>query len=110
MGDLDTRIGGPAGAFPSTRQSVLAALATAQVDRRVALEVTDVHSLLDLVTFGLGVALVPQSFSVKTDRARFVELAGVVPVWETVTVTSEPTSAAASALLHEVRGRCVPGS
>jgi RNA polymerase sigma factor (sigma-70 family) len=26
MGDLDTRIGGPAGAFPSTRQSVLAAL------------------------------------------------------------------------------------
>ncbi len=26
MGDLDTRIGGPAGSFPSTRQSVLAAL------------------------------------------------------------------------------------
>jgi hypothetical protein len=39
---------------------------------------------------------------VKTDRARFIELAGAVPEWETVTVTSDPTSAAASALLREV--------
>jgi DNA-binding transcriptional LysR family regulator len=85
-----------------TRDLVDAALAAADVDRRVALEVTDAHSLLDLVTFGLGVALVPQSFSVKTDRARFIDLAGTVPEWETVTVTSDPTSAAASALLREV--------
>jgi DNA-binding transcriptional LysR family regulator len=85
-----------------TRDLVDAALAAAGVDRRVALEVTDAHSLLDLVTSGLGVALVPQSFSVKTDRARFIELAGTVPEWETVTVTSDPTSAAASALLREV--------
>jgi hypothetical protein len=47
------------------------------------------------------VALVPQSFSVKTDRAGFVELAGNVPAWEIVTVTSDPTSSAASALLRE---------
>ncbi|MDB5125731.1 MAG: LysR family transcriptional regulator, partial [Mucilaginibacter sp.] len=65
-------------------------------------EVTDVHSLLDLVTFGLGVALVPQSFAAKTDRARFVPLAGVPPQWETVTVTGDPVSPAAAALLHEV--------
>jgi DNA-binding transcriptional LysR family regulator len=85
-----------------TRDLVDAALVTAEVDRKVALEVTDVHSLIDLVTFGLGVALVPQSFSVKTDRARFVELAGNVPAWEIVTVTSDPTSSAASAMLREV--------
>ncbi|GAA4226895.1 DNA-binding transcriptional LysR family regulator [Streptosporangium album] len=85
-----------------TRDLVDDVLATAGVERRVALEVTDVHSLLDLVTFGLGVALVPQSFSVKTDRVRFVGLAGAVPVWETVTVTGDPTSAAAAALLREV--------
>lgn len=72
-------------------------------DRRVALEVTDVHSLLDLIACGLGVALVPQSFSVKTDRVQFVGLADPVRQWETVTVSSDPTSAAAAALLTEVR-------
>lgn len=71
--------------------------------RRVALEVTDVHSLLDLVACGLGVALVPQSFSVKTDRARFVGLAAPVPCWETVSVTAAPASTAATALVADVR-------
>jgi DNA-binding transcriptional LysR family regulator len=85
-----------------TRDLVDNALTAAGVERRVSLEVTDVHSLLDLVTCGLGVALVPQSFAVKTDRVRFIGLAGVVPAWETVTVTGDPTSAAAAALLREV--------
>lgn len=71
--------------------------------RHVALEVTDVHSLLDLVACDLGVALVPQSFSVKTERVRFVGLAGPVPRWETVTVTANPPSAAAVALVADVR-------
>ncbi|WP_440105816.1 LysR family transcriptional regulator [Streptosporangium sp. H16] len=85
-----------------TRDLVDEVFAAAGVERRVSLEVNDVHSLLDLVTFGLGVALVPQSFAVKTDRVRFVGLAGAVPAWETVTVTGDPTSAAAAALLREV--------
>jgi DNA-binding transcriptional LysR family regulator len=72
-------------------------------DRHVALEVTDVHSLLDMVAVGLGVALVPQSFSVKTDKARFIGLADRVPRWETVTVTSAPPSAGATALVADVR-------
>lgn len=86
-----------------TRDLADRVLAAAGVERRVALEVTDVHSLLDLVAFGLGVALVPQSFSVKTDRVRFIDLDGDVPAWETVSVTADPTSAAAAALLYEVR-------
>jgi DNA-binding transcriptional LysR family regulator len=65
--------------------------------------VTDVHPLLDLVTFGLGVALVPQSFAARTDRARFVPLAGTRPSWETVTVTGDPVGPAAAALLREIR-------
>ncbi|MBB4912186.1 LysR family transcriptional regulator [Actinophytocola algeriensis] len=71
--------------------------------RHVALEVTDVHSLLDLVACGLGVALVPQSFSVKTDRVRFVGLTLPAPHWETVSVTANPPSAAAVALVADVR-------
>jgi DNA-binding transcriptional LysR family regulator len=85
-----------------TRDLVDDVLAAEGVQRRVALEVTDVHSLLDLVTFGLGVALVPQSFSVKTDRVRFIALAGSLRPCEILTVTADPTSTAASALLREV--------
>ncbi|GGL14465.1 transcriptional regulator [Sphaerisporangium melleum] len=83
-------------------------LAAAGVERRVPLEVTDVHSLLDLVTFGLGVALVPRSFSGKTDRVRFLPLAGAAPSWQIVTVTGDPTSAAATALLHEIKAAASP--
>lgn len=71
--------------------------------RHVALEVTDVHSLLDMVACGLGIALVPQSFSVKTDKVQFVGIADRVPHWETVTVTASPASAAATALVADVR-------
>jgi DNA-binding transcriptional LysR family regulator len=71
-------------------------------ERRIAFEVNDVHSLLDLVTFGLGVALVPQSFSVKTDKVQFVGLADQPPPWQTGVVTSLSPSAAATALLDAV--------
>ena len=82
-----------------TRDVVDRALAAAGVERRVAVEVNDVHSLLDFVTFGLGVALVPQSFALKTDRVHFVGLHGDVPGAETVVVTGTTLGAAAGVLL-----------
>jgi DNA-binding transcriptional LysR family regulator len=85
-----------------TRDLADRVLAEAGVERRVALEASDVHSLLDLVSFGLGVALVPQSFTAKTDRVRFIPLAGDVPLWETVAVTADPTGKAAAALLAKI--------
>jgi DNA-binding transcriptional LysR family regulator len=85
-----------------TRDLADRVLTAAGVERRVALEVTDVHSLLDLIAFGLGVALVPRSFSVKTNQVRFIALDGTVPAWETISVTADPTGAAAAALLREV--------
>lgn len=85
-----------------TRTRADEALAAAGVDRHVALEVTDVHSLLDLVANGLGVALVPRSFSGKTGRVCFLELADPAPMWETVAVSGMPVGAAAAALLHEI--------
>jgi DNA-binding transcriptional LysR family regulator len=71
-------------------------------ERRIRFEVNDVHSLLDLVAFGLGVALVPQSFSVKTDQVQFVGLAGGRYRWETAVVTASTPSAAATALLDTI--------
>lgn len=85
-----------------TRDLADRVLTAAGVERRVALEVSDVHSLLDLVAVGLGVALVPQSFRLKTDRVRFIELAGEVPAWETVSITADPPNPAAAALLRQV--------
>ncbi|MFJ5988106.1 LysR family transcriptional regulator [Lentzea sp. NPDC092896] len=87
-----------------TRDEVDRALAAAGVERHVAVEVNDVHSLLDFVAFGLGVALVPQSFAVKTERAHFVGLRGDVdvPVAETVVVTAGTVGAAAGVLLDMV--------
>ncbi|MFC6091380.1 LysR family transcriptional regulator [Saccharothrix lopnurensis] len=84
-----------------TRDQVDRALATAGVDRRVAVEVNDVHSLLDFVGFGLGVALVPRSFAAKKTRARFVEVVDA-PVAETAVVTPSAVGAAASVLLDMV--------
>lgn len=85
-----------------TRDEVDRTLAAAGVERHVAVEVNDVHSLLDFVAFGLGVALVPQSFALKTDRAHFVGLHGDAPVAETVAVTGNTVGAAASVLLDLV--------
>jgi DNA-binding transcriptional LysR family regulator len=85
-----------------TRDLADRVLTAAGVERRVSLEVTDVHSLLDIVAVGLGVALVPTSFRVKTDQVRFIDLEGDVPDWETVSVTADPPSPAAAALLRRV--------
>ena len=94
-----------------TRDDVDRALATAGVDRKVAVEVNDVHSLLDFVGFGLGVALVPASFAAKQTRARFVELVDA-PTAETAVVTTPTVSAAASVLLDMVleAGRGLPAA
>ncbi|MBB5954557.1 DNA-binding transcriptional LysR family regulator [Saccharothrix tamanrassetensis] len=84
-----------------TRDDVDRALAEAGVDRRVAVEVNDVHSLLDFVGFGLGVALVPESFRHKQSRARFVPLEDA-PSTGSAVVAGGTVSAAASALLDMV--------
>ena len=81
-------------------------LAEAGVHRQVALQVNDAHFLLDLVSRGLGVAVVPQHFRKKTDRARFVPITDAKP-WRTAIVTTEPhrTSATARAFLDLTRER-----
>lgn len=83
-----------------TRDVVDQAMATARVERRVAFEVNDVHSLLDLVGFGLGVAVVPEVFSHKKTSAHFIALAAP-PTWHiaVATATGRHPSAAATALL-----------
>ncbi|MFE2493296.1 LysR family transcriptional regulator [Streptomyces scopuliridis] len=61
------------------------AFAAARIERRVALEVNDVHSLIELVGHGLGIAVVPRPIARKEQAAalRTVPLAGAEDhLWE----------------------------
>ncbi|MCX4572379.1 LysR family transcriptional regulator [Streptomyces sp. NBC_01571] len=81
-----------------------AAFAAAGVQRTVTLEVSDVHSLLELVGAGLGIAVVPRHFGLKREAGGLTSLplkgAGDAP-YETVAMLPPPdaTSPAARALM-----------
>jgi DNA-binding transcriptional LysR family regulator len=85
------------------RRTTDAAFAAARVDRTVTLEVNDVHSLLELVQEGLGIAMVPRHFARKPQAADLVAVplrspAGIA--YETVAVL--PQQAATSPAAREL--------
>ncbi|MFJ4623225.1 LysR family transcriptional regulator [Streptomyces sp. NPDC088812] len=84
------------------RRATDAAFAAAGAHRTVALEVNDVHSLLDLVDENLGIAVVPRHFRHKRQALTALPLKGVGEVvYETVALLPPPqaTSPAARALM-----------
>ncbi|MER5294723.1 LysR substrate-binding domain-containing protein [Streptomyces pharetrae] len=84
------------------RRTTDAAFAAAGVRRTVALEVNDVHSLLDLLDENLGVAVVPHHFRHKRPSLTALPLKGTgEAAYETVALLppSEATSPAARALI-----------
>ncbi|MFG2344594.1 LysR family transcriptional regulator [Streptomyces phaeochromogenes] len=84
------------------RRTTDAAFAAAGVHRTVALEVNDVHSLLDLVEEGLGIAVVPRHFAHKRRALPALLLkADAETPYETVAMLPPPeaTSPAARALM-----------
>ncbi|GAA3132951.1 LysR substrate-binding domain-containing protein [Streptomyces rameus] len=84
------------------RRTTDAAFAAAGVRRTVALEVNDVHSLLDLVDENLGIAVVPRHFRHKRPSLTALPLKGVGETeYETVALLppDRATSPAARALV-----------
>ncbi|WP_448003464.1 LysR family transcriptional regulator [Agromyces bauzanensis] len=80
-----------------------AACAAHGVTRRVRCTVNDVHTLLDLVQRGLGVALVPQHVASKPQAAGLVAVPlppTATPHWVVSTVTGSPAAASAPLLLE----------
>ncbi|PPF65822.1 LysR family transcriptional regulator [Rathayibacter tritici] len=66
----------------------------------VELEVNDVHTLLDLVEYGMGIAVVPAHFAQKRPAGlRTVALADPLLVWRTMVAVPERPSAAARAFV-----------
>ncbi|GAA3999255.1 LysR substrate-binding domain-containing protein [Streptomyces sp. NBC_01352] len=75
-----------------------AAFAAAGVRRTVALEVNDVHSLLDLVDENLGIAVVPRHFRHKRGTLTALPLKGTgEAVYETVALLPPPQAASPAA-------------
>ncbi|MFD8912441.1 LysR family transcriptional regulator [Streptomyces sp. NPDC059575] len=84
------------------RRATDAAFAAAGVRRTVALEVNDVHSLLDLVDENLGIAVVPRHFRHKRSSLTALPLKGMdEAAYETVVLLppERATSPAARALI-----------
>jgi DNA-binding transcriptional LysR family regulator len=73
------------------------------VNRRVRCTVNDVHTLLDLIHRGLGVALVPQHVASKPQAAGLVAVQlppTEAPQWVVSVVTGSPAAASAPLLLE----------
>jgi DNA-binding transcriptional LysR family regulator len=82
------------------------AFALAGLDYRPSMEVNDVHSLLDLVGLGLGVAVVPAPFGRKRpDLLRATPLASGSPEWTAALAVAEEPSPAATAFLDQIVSR-----
>ncbi|MFE9097403.1 LysR family transcriptional regulator [Streptomyces sp. NPDC007264] len=95
------------------RRTTDAVFARAGVRRTVTLEVNDVHSLLDLLHEGLGIAVVPRHFGHKREASPLVSLPiKDAAVYETVAVLPPPeaTSPAARALMRLLSAGAAEGA
>jgi len=67
------------------------------------MEVNDVHPLLDLVGYNLGVAIVPASFAAKRpDTLCAVALPKSMPQWTVAVAVADEPSPAATAFLDQL--------
>jgi DNA-binding transcriptional LysR family regulator len=82
------------------------AFTAAAVTRHIAFEVNDVHTLLDLVEQGLGVAVVPEHISRKKGyQLASVPLPADAPGWDVTAAFPANTSAGGEAFLLPIRRR-----
>jgi DNA-binding transcriptional LysR family regulator len=90
-----------------SRQVTDRAFAGAGVTRRIASEVNDVHTLLDLVLHGLGVAVVPEHIAhKKATKLVRVALPADAPHWDvTIAVPTATSTAASLAFLTPLQNR-----
>jgi DNA-binding transcriptional LysR family regulator len=79
------------------------AFAAAGFDYRADMEVNDVHPLLDLVEYNLGIAIVPENFAAKrSESLRSVALPKDMPEWTVAVAMAEEPSPAATAFLDQL--------
>jgi DNA-binding transcriptional LysR family regulator len=80
-----------------TRKLIDDAFLDAGVERRTAFEVSDLETLLDLASRGLGIALVPESIAAgRSATLKSCRISGVETCWEVVVVTPAMASSDAA--------------
>ncbi|CAO5258722.1 LysR family transcriptional regulator [Frankia sp. AgKG'84/4] len=85
-----------------TRTVLDAAFTEAGLRRRLACEVGDTGTLLELVAHGLGVAMLPPSLDTRGhDRLRLIALAAPAPTFPTAIVTAAGATPAAARILRD---------
>jgi DNA-binding transcriptional LysR family regulator len=90
-----------------SRQVTDRAFAAAGVARHIASEVNDVHTLIDMVVHGLGVAIVPEHITRKKTAAKLVSLPlpADAPHWEVMIALPATSTAAGETFLAPIRKR-----
>jgi DNA-binding transcriptional LysR family regulator len=90
-----------------SRQVTDRAFAAAGVARHIASEVNDVHTLLDMVGHGLGVAIVPEHITRKKAAAKLASLPlpADAPCWEVMIALPATSTAAGETFLAPIRKR-----
>jgi DNA-binding transcriptional LysR family regulator len=79
------------------------AFAAAGFDYRADMEVNDLHPLLDLVEYNLGVAIVPENFAAKRPESlRAISLPKDMPDWTVAVAMADEPSPAATAFLDQL--------
>ncbi|HEY8717898.1 LysR family transcriptional regulator [Pengzhenrongella sp.] len=86
------------------------AFAAVGLDYRAAMEVNDVHFLLDLVGYNLGIAIVPETIAAKRpDVLRAVPLGAGMPAWDVAVAVADEPSPAATAFLEQLFEKAAAG-
>lgn len=90
-----------------SRQVTDRAFAAAGIARHIASEVNDVHTLLDLVEHGLGIAVVPEHIArKKAGKLASLPLPADAPTWDvTIALQASATTAAGETFLAPIRER-----
>jgi len=88
------------------------ALAAAAIERRVAFELNDLFTAMDLISAGLAVAVMPELEMTRNDGLKLIPITGSRMVWEISMVSREgDLSPAAEELIRhllEARGGPLP--
>ena len=89
-----------------SRQVTDRAFASAGTTRQIASEVNDVHTLLDLVAHGLGIAVVPGHIArKKAGRLASLPVPAGAPCWDVSIALPAATTAAGEMFLAPIRAR-----
>ena len=86
------------------RATIDRAFAAVGVQRKTVCDVSDISTVLDLISHGLGIGLVPEAATGYPAKIRYIRIKAPVPTWDIAIahMESEPVNPAARAFLKSL--------